>query len=376
MKLTSKRDGLLGACQAVAVAVPVRSPREILSHVKAVAADDALTLTAFDTEVGIRYELRGVTVRRVGAAILPITQLTQILKESTAEEVDIDAQAEGTTIRVGAGRFVLPARPVDEFPDIPAFDDGGRYHEVTAGVLRSLIRRTAFAADKKDSGGRFALKGVLWEAEGRVARLVATDTKRLALCEGPANLYGPPEPAKTAHLVPPKAIALLERNLLDDGELVRVGLRANDAQFQTDRALIYTTLVQGRFPPYRDILTQTRKAAATPIPLPVDGFLSALRQVAVVTDEESKRVDLAFEPGRLILRARGAETGSGEVELALPDYSGPAVGIAFDPSFLIEFLRVLDGEEPAVTLEVTGPDKPAVFRCGEAYTYVVMPLAG
>ena len=92
---------------------------------------------------------------------------------------------------------------MDEFPDIPTFDDGGRYHEITAGVLRTMIRRTAFAADKKDSASRFALKGVLWEAEGKNARLVATDTKRLALCEGPATRPRPGRQAsKATHLVP------------------------------------------------------------------------------------------------------------------------------------------------------------------------------
>jgi DNA polymerase-3 subunit beta len=375
MKLTCKRDGLLTACQLVAAAVPARTTKEVLSSIKAVARDDALTLIAFDTEVGIRYELRGVTVQRAGSAIVPITPLTQILKESNDEEVAIDSGSEGSRVKAGTSRFELPTRPVDEFPDIPAFEDNGRYHEVAAGVLRALVRRTAFAADRKDSGGRFALKGVLWEAEGRVARLVATDTKRLAVCEGPANVYGPGETGQTSHLVPPKAIALLERNLLDDGGLVRVALRANDARFQTDRAMIYTTLVQGRFPPYRNIVEQARKSATVRIPLPVEGFLTAVRQAAIVTDEESKRVDLKFQAGRVTLEARGAETGSSEVELALPDYDGPAVSIAFDPAYLIEYLRALEGE-PAVTLELAGKDNPALFRCGESYTYVVMPLAG
>src|SRR5437762_3121076 len=200
MKVTCQRDGLLIACQLVSAAVPARTTKEVLSSVKAVAQDDGLTLVAFDTEVGIRYELRGITVKRAGSAILPINQLTQILRESTDEEISLDAGGETTHVKIGTSRFELPARPVDEFPDIPAFEDGGHYHEITAGILRTMIARTAFAADKKDSGGRFALKGVLWEAEGKVARLVATDTKRLALCEGPATVHGAAEKIKATHL--------------------------------------------------------------------------------------------------------------------------------------------------------------------------------
>lgn len=374
MKVTCQRDGLLTACQLVSAAVAARTTKPILSNVKATAEGDGLTLVANDTEVGIRYELRGIQVNRGGAAILPIAQLTQILRESTDADISLDADDNGTKVKVGTSRFEMPGYPVDEFPDLPAFDDGGRYHEITAGELRKMIRRTAFAADKKDST-RFALSGVLWEAEGKVARLVATDSKRLAVCEGPATLYGPPEATKGSHLVPAKTMALLERNLTDDGELVRVGLRPNEAMFQTERAMIYTRLVEGRYPPYRDIIGQTRKTASVKVPLPVDAFLSRVRQAAIMTDDESKRVDMTFEPGKVTMQARGADTGSSVVELPLPEYAGPEVEIAFDPQYLVEFLRALEGE-PAVVLEMTDGSKPALFQCGDGYKYLVMPLAG
>jgi DNA polymerase-3 subunit beta len=374
MKVTCQRDGLLTACQLVQAAVAARTTKPILSNVKATAQGDGLTLVATDTEVGIRYELRGILVGQGGTAIISIAQLTQILRESQDAEISLDAADEGTKVKIGTSRFEMPGYPVDEFPDLPAFDDGGRYHEVTAGELRKMIRRTAFAADKKDST-RFALSGVLWEAEGKVARLVATDSKRLAVCEGPATLYGPPEATKGSHLVPAKTMALLERNLTDDGELVRVGLRPNEAMFQTERAMIYTRLVEGRYPPYRDIIGQTRKTAAVKVSLPVDAFLSRVRQAAIMTDDESKRVDMTFEPGKVGMEARGAETGSSQVELPLEEYDGPEVRIAFDPQYLIEFLRAVEGE-PTVTLEMSDGTKPALFRCGDGYLYLVMPLAG
>ena len=374
MKVTCQRDGLLTACQLVSAAVAARTTKPILSNIKATAEDDRLTLIAFDTEVGIRYELRGIMVARTGSAILPITQLTQILRESSDESISLDADDNGTKVKAGTSRYEMAGYPVEEFPDIPPFDDGGRYHEITAGVLRTMIRRTAFAADKKDST-RFALSGVLWEAEGKTARLVATDSKRLAVCEGAATLYGPAETTKGSHLVPAKTMTLLERNLTDDGELVRVGLRPNEAMFQTERAMIYTRLVEGRYPPFRDIIGQTRKQATLKIPLAVDALLSRVRQAAIMTDDESKRVDMTFEPGKITMQARGAETGSSEVEMPLPDYDGPEVKIAFDPQYVTEFLRALEGEA-TVTLEMSDGTKPALFRCGDGYLYLVMPLAG
>ena len=76
-----------------------------------------------------------------------------------------------------------------------------------------------------------------------------------------------------------------------------------------------------------------------------------------------------------MLTARGAETGSSEVTLDLPDYPGPEVKIAFDPAYLTDMLRAVEGE-PTATLEMTDGTKPAVFRIGDDYTYLVMPLSG
>jgi DNA polymerase-3 subunit beta len=375
MKVTCQRDSLQTACQLVSAAVASRTTKPVLSNIKAVAHDDALTLVAYDTEVGIRYELRGVTVNRAGSCILPISQLVQILRESQDPDINLDAGKDTVVAKTAGGKFEMPGLDVDEFPDIPTFDDGGRYHELSAGALRTMIRRTSFAADKKDTTARFALTGVLWEAEGKVARLVATDTKRLAVCEGPATVYGPADSVKATHLVPLKAVNLLERNLTVDSELVRVGLRTNDALFQTERAMIYTSLVQGKFPPYRDHIAKTRRNATQKIAMPVDGFLSRVRQAAIMTDEESMRVDLTFEPGKVMLEARGAKTGSSEVSLELPEYEGPKLEIAFDPQFLIEFLRSLEGE-PTFVLEMSTGTQAALLRCGDQYSYLVMPLTG
>lgn len=376
MKLTCPKDGLLTACQAVSAAVPTHTTIPALKNFKATAHDDALLLVAYDPTqgVGVRYELRGITVARAGSCILPKDQLVQILRESPEPDISLDAGKEAVVAKAG-GRFEMRSLDVDEFPDIPAFDDGGRYHEVTAGTLRTMIKRTGFAADRKDTTARFALQGVLWEADGAVVRLVATDTKRLAVCEGPASVHGPADTVKAAHLVPLKAVSILERNLVHDTELVRVGLRTNDALFQTERAMIYTSLLQGKFPPYRDLIARTRKEATQTVPLPAESFFSRVRQAAIMTEDESQRVDMTFEPGRVTMQARGANTGSSEVTLELPEFSGEPVEIAFDPQYLIEFLKAIDPAEP-LHMEVQSGAKAVVFTSGEQLSYMVMPLTG
>lgn len=376
MKVKCRRDGLLGACQLAGLAVAARTTKPILANLKAVAADDALILMATDLEVGIRYELRGVDVARGGAAILPAAKLISILRECSDEDISIDADESSSLVRTASGRFSMPAGDPAEFPDVAAFDAGGRYHEVTAGVLETLIRRTAFAADKKESGARWAVTGVLWEADNATLKLVATDTKRLAMCTGPAAAHGEGNDSKdkkpSSHLLPQKAMQLLERCLSDRGESIRVALNTNDVMFQTERAVIVTRLVEGKFPPYDSIIP---KKCPIKVALPVPDFQQRVRQAAIMTDEATKRVDFEFESGKLTLKAEGAEIGSSEVVLHLPDYTGEDITIAFDPGYVLEMLRAIEGET-SITLEMSSGEKPAVFRTGDGYLYLVMPLTG
>ena len=51
------------------------------------------------------------------------------------------------------------------------------------------------------------------------------------------------------------------------------------------------------------------KKANAKVPLVVNDFLSAVRQAAIMTDDESKRITFHFAPGKLTLEAQGATTG-------------------------------------------------------------------
>jgi hypothetical protein len=59
-------------------------------------------------------------------------------------------------------------------------------------------------------------------------------------------------------------------------------------------------------------------------------LLAAVRQAAIVTSEQSKGVDFVFEPGRLVLSGRSAESGESRIELPI-DHAGEAVKIKLDP---------------------------------------------
>jgi DNA polymerase-3 subunit beta len=366
MRAVCHREGLLSACQLASVAIPARDVKPILKNLKAIANDGRCTLMATDMEVGIRLDVQGLTIQEPGEAILPASKLIAILRESRDDELSIDADPSACLVRGASLEFEMPSEDPAAFPDLPTFAED-RYHAISAGSLREMIRRTVFAA--ADETARYSMTGVLWELEDGTAKLVATDGRRLALSQGVATAHGGHSTKGQTPVVPTKAMNLLERNLDDAEEEVKVCLRPNEVLFRTGRAVIYSRLVEGRFPDYKQVMPRKQ---AVKVALQAAPFQAAVRQAAIMTDEESRRVTFQFAKNKLTLQAHGAQSGRSKVELPV-EYDAKTISVNFNPQYLVEMLKVLP-PDAELTLDLIDAGSPALFRSGPNYLYLVMPL--
>jgi DNA polymerase III subunit beta len=356
---------MLAALQLVNTAVAGHDHRPVLHNIKAIATEDHCSLLATDTEIGIRRDLLGIPIDVSGEALLPASRTLAIFREAQDEELTIETSSQTTTVRGATTEFELGSEDPSSFPEFPAVNGDG-YAEIGSDVLRTLIRRTLFAAATESP--RYAITGTLWEIEANTIRLVATDGRRLAIAEAPTTSHGI-SVNKGPHVVPTKAMHLLEKNLPDSSDLVRITLRPNEALFQTGQATIYSRLVEGRFPAYKDVLP---KKTPIKVPLVAGPFHSAVRQVAVMTEQESRKIVCSFKPKMLVLEAQSPDAGRSHVELPI-DYSGKPVQIAFHAKNLTDLLRALDLSDE-LTLSMSDGKSPALFRLGDAFSYLVMPL--
>jgi DNA polymerase-3 subunit beta len=369
MKLICDRDQLLSAFQTAAAVAPARSPKPILQNVKIEAGKDSTVLLATDLEVGIRIQVMGIEVEKTGSALLPIGRVGAILRESpSGAKLFVETDKQGTVIKGERSEFRLPAENPDEFPAVAAFTDG-KYHEVPGRLFRELIRRTLFATDNESS--RYALGGVLVEMAEKRITAVGTDGRRLAKMEGPAQSVGGHSNADMMTIIPARAMQLMERAFTDSDEQVQIAARPNDVLVRSPRVTIYSRLVEGRFPKWRDVFPHRQDVQK--IELPVGPFYAAVRQAAIVTSEESRGVDFTFAEGQCLLAAKAADVGQSHVELPV-SYNGPSVSITLDPRYMSDFLKVLDPEK-TFTLELKDATSAAVGHTDDGYGYVIMPLA-
>ncbi len=368
MKVTCERDKLFHAFQTAASVVPTRSPKPILQNVKMDVSASGATLMATDLEVGMRVELGGIEVQTPGSVVLPTARFGLILRESSDEKLHLETDGRGTVVRGQRSEFRLPAENPDEFPTVSTFDEQ-KYHEMPARFFRELVRRTVFATDNESS--RYALGGVLVELVGDRITGVATDGRRLARQEGPAKSVGGHTTGDSTTIIPTRAMQLMERALADSEEDVRVAVRDNDVLVKTQRVTIYSRLVEGRYPKWRDVFPRQEPTAR--VELTVGPFYATVRQAAIVTSEQRRGVEFTFGDGKVVLVAHGAEFGESHVELPIA-YEGPEVPINLDPRYVSDFLRVLD-PDATFTIDVKDSESAAVCRTEDGYGYVIMPLA-
>jgi DNA polymerase-3 subunit beta len=319
-------------------------------------------------EVGIRIEVPGIQVESTGEALLPVTRFGSMLRESTDARLLVEAIPQGTLVRGDRSEFKFQAGNPAEFPQIATFSDE-HHHEVTGRLLKELIRRTLFATDTESS--RYALGGVLLEFEPDKMIAVGTDGRRLAKMEGPAQRVGDHETRDTTTIVPARSMQLIERAFSDLESPVQIAAHTNDILLRNPRTTVYSRLVEGRFPKWRDVFPARRDAVQ--ISLAVGPLYAALRQAAVVSSDESRGIDFSFGDGTLVLTGATAEVGQTRVEFPIV-YDGPTLRLSLDHRYVADFLKVLDPEK-MIVFDLESPDSAALLTTDDGYGYVVMPLA-
>ncbi len=394
MKVVCERQALLSAVNSVAPVVPVRTPQVALSCLRIVASKTGsvgeVRLSGTDNETSLELAFSQVDVTQPGSAIVPADKFRQIVQAiESATTVTIESEGDVCHIKAEGAKFKIFAYPADQFPAIPEFATlaaGGpgvrsvfTHH---AGGLLTLVNRTVFATARETS--RYAINGVLLKRDGKKLEMVATDGRRLALCR---TTVKPAEGGGTASscIIPTKALNMFARLASNPEETVRVVVTDNRVFFAFEeagedgkakagaraRAVLSSTLVDGAFPPYEDVIPKDQDKKIT---AGREDLIAAVREAAILTNEESRGVRLNFngKKKQLRLTSRAPETGESEVDVALSTYEGEDVEISFNPQYLADALKSID--EPEVLIELKASNKPGLVRGGADFVYVVMPV--
>lgn len=378
MKVICDRAVLLDAINLTTGVVASRTPKPQLTCVKLIATNDGdsmLTLGATDAEISLRLTTANVQVDEPGEALIPAEKLRQIIAAEDREQtLTLTTKDDELEIKGQDAKFKVYGYPAGDFPKLPAESDttGKNAFEIPASELSALIARTSFATARENS--RYAINGVLLKCDGKNIQMVATDGRRLAIAKTSAGSGA--SGVEAIGIIPTKALTLVGKLAANPAEGVRVAVTDNQAIFAFgdeatgSSAVLSTTLVEGAFPPYEDVVPKDQDKKAT---FDRDTLASGVRRAALLTNEESRGVRLAFDGKQLCLTSRAPEMGEAEVKVDMEAYDGDAMEVGFNPVFITDALKVI--EDSQVVFELKAGNKPGVLRSGADFLYVVMPVS-
>ena len=362
MKVIAQAAALQEALNLASSIVNSRSPKPVLQCVKMVAEGTTLTVMSTDLEVGCRYTVNTVQVEQPGQALIPADKLMGIVREANpSENLTLETEKETTHVKGTGSHFKLYGFDPAEYPTVTEFPGTGDF-QIAAATLSDMIRKTIFATAKAHS--HYAISGVLWEATGMLLQLIATDGHRLAQAKGSLTEAAV---ADTSAIVPAKLMNMIQR-ISNADEKLEVKIEENQIIVATANTTLVSSLVQGNFPKYADVIPRDCGVVAE---LNRGDIQHRVRQAALLTNEESRGIKLSFAPSKLTLSTRGPETGEAEVECPII-LTGEPMEIGFNPQFMLDALKVADTEE--IKIKMSAGNKPAVMTSGDDFLYVLMPV--
>ena len=149
-----------------------------------------------------------------------------------------------------------------------------------------------------------------------------------------------------------------------------IAIKEAQALIQLGNVVVSTTLMEGRFPKWRQIVPD--KSGKIHVDFIAGQLASAVRQAEIVATEKKPGVWFSFSSGKVSVAAAGDEVGESNVDIPIA-YDGEASSIRLDPRFLNEFFRCLPAEE-TISFYFLQADKATLFETSDDYAYVVMPL--
>lgn len=320
-------------------------------------ADDALYLSALDTEVGLSTTCSAWVVGK-GTITLPAKKFLAIIDQMP--DADVRITQEGSVVHLSCGSFKsrLQTLPAHDFPAMPVIE--GTKVEVPAQMFQSLIDKTRYAIS--DKGERLELSGALLTMlEGNLS-MVTTDGKRLAVARITGGFDGEPVSA----LVPAKTLDII--NSLHTDKAIEFSRGERLLFFKMGERVMFSRQVDGRFPAWERIVPKDHDKTVT---VSRAALAAALKRVGLVADETQHAMDLMFTNGSVTIRSSSAQVGDAD-ETVSTVYEGEDIKITVNWKMLLQFLEAAVGK--SITIQLKTPLLPLLLSDGENFLNVLTAI--
>jgi DNA polymerase-3 subunit beta len=365
MELVVGKNALLRELQLFQGIVERKNTIPILANVLMEAKGNEVRMLATDLEVALRSRCEA-SVTKGGALTLPAKKLYEIVKALPETDVRIEEDKNG--VKVAADRFDsrMQTLPREDFPTLPDASGGARA-TLPSAALRQMIAKTQFAITGEDT--RYFLNGAKFVLTSDSLTLVATDGHRLALVQV-QHAVGVSQ--EVGVILPKKTLLELGKLLAESDADVEFESGENHLFFKLGDRMLISRMIDGQFPAYERVIP---KGNDKHIEFDRERLTSAVRRVALLSNERSRAVKFEIDKGKVEVTSSSSEFGEAREQLPV-DYAGNAMTISFNAQYVLDFLNVAETDLVSLSLkdEVSQAVMKPIAADGYDYTYVIMPM--
>jgi len=369
VKFRSERDALVDMLATASRAVGGRGGSSpVLLGLLLACRGNSLSVTGTDLDLTIQVTDEVIGIDE-GTCVIPARLSTDIVRRLEPGAVTVADDGDHVTISAARSTFKLHTYPVVEFPPVGKTSEPDTH--ISESALGEAVRQVVRAASHDD--GRPLLTGVLMSHVDGSIRMVATDSYRMAMRDLPGKNAIPGEEDL---LVPARALSELQRlptgTISEGSETDKVGVAASSSEitFWQGKVQISTRLLEGRYPDYKQLIPDSYPNR---LHLGKETFLAALRRVQLLVRDNTTPVRLSMRQAGVDLSVQSQDVGDAE-EAVDGDYTGEDLVIAFNPSYLIDGVEAVLGDE--VIVETADGTRAATVRGAEEddFRYLLMPV--
>ena len=173
-------------------------------------------------------------------------------------------------------------------------------------------------------------------------------------------------------IVPAKILSEV-KDIADADVPVNVQIKCDHKKisFECEDTFIISRLIEGNFPEYQKVIPPSVETTAI---INTKEFLDAVSRISLISRSNNYNIiRLEFTEGQVHMSSNNPDIGYAD-EIVPLQLTGPALDISFNVNYVMEVLKVLEGE--TCTLGMVAHLKPITVKddADENFLYVLTPV--
>ena len=364
MKLSVTQENLSQALPAASRVASTKTQLPILGNILLRTDGSRLLVAATNLEIAATQYV-GAKITTHGSITVPAKLIAEFVHSLAKGTVELSVQENRLLISSGGSKSIINGIAADDFPELPVINEEVAVsYAISTDEFKQAVTQTVLTASSDAT--RPVLTGVYWHSHEGFLYLAATDGYRLSekrLMKTTSEL---------AAIIPTASLQEVLRLISDDTQEIDVLFDETQVKFRIGESEITSRLIDGNFPPYRELIPATSETSVT---ISKAEFVRITKITSLFARDSGGSITITAtsEPGALALHSIASELGENTSEAPAEVTEGGTVTL--NSRYLIDALGVMSGD--TVEFRFSGKLAPCVLTTVAKdvdYQHIIMPL--